>query len=323
MTWAAWPFAMTVGCSSSESSTGTGQENDTSVPADVTEPVDALEQADISEPSDVLDPEDITDPDVSNEPITTVAFPSVRCDLKERIGVIELSGLTDEPPSPYLVATLDDRPNPWYGDPALTSNACRHHAFSPTGICANPCESDETCSIDGQCVPSPRRRKGAVVRLVADGDSQTFTADAQLGYLEGAITLPGKTFALEITWPGHIVTMAAAEAPAALPQLAGILVGSYDAPEKITVTWTPVEEGTHAHTLIPINHHAAGPTFTECAIDASVGVFEVPEAMLTPLAVSTGLEFQGVEHVRFAAAETPEGCVEIRFVTRQYVSLGF
>lgn len=43
--------------------------------------------------------------------------------------------------------------------------------------------------------------------------------------------------------------------------------------------------------------------------------------MLEPLAVATGLEFQEFEHVRFAAAETSRGCVELRFTTRQSVGL--
>ncbi len=65
-------------------------------------------------------------------------------------------------------------------------------------------------------------------------------------------------------------------------------------------------------THIPINHHAGGPTFTECWVEASVHTLQVPGAMLVPLAVETGLEFQGVEHVQVAAAETPAGCVELR-----------
>jgi hypothetical protein len=35
--------------------------------------------------------------------------------------------------------------------------------------------------------------------------------------------------------------------------------------------------------------------------------------MVNPLAVVTGLEFQGVDHVHLAAAVTPMGCVEFRF----------
>jgi len=43
--------------------------------------------------------------------------------------------------------------------------------------------------------------------------------------------------------------------------------------------------------------------------------------VLEPLAVVTGLEFQSFEHVRFAAAETSRGCVELRFSNRQSVGL--
>ena len=61
-------------------------------------------------------------------------------------------------------------------------------------------------------------------------------------------------------------------------------------------------------------------TFTMCVVAAAECSFEVGQAMLQPLAVSTGLEFQPVDHVRFAAAETELGCVEFRFIVRQFVS---
>ena len=64
-----------------------------------------------------------------------------------------------------------------------------------------------------------------------------------------------------------------------------------------------------------------GLTFTECAVPASSGALHIDGAMLQPLAAVTGLEFQGVEHVRFAAASTPAGCVELRYETQQYTSL--
>ena len=58
--------------------------------------------------------------------------------------------------------------------------------------------------------------------------------------------------------------------------------------------------------------------------DDPAGTFDLMHVdgdMLTPLAVVTGLEFQGLEHQRVAAAETPLGCVEFRFTTKQYVGL--
>ena len=104
-------------------------------------------------------------------------------------------------------------------------------------------------------------------------------------------------------------------------KLVGTLEGGYDAPTSLDVAWSTSAVGTDVFTHIPINHHAGGPTFTECTVPASSGGFTVGEAMLAPLAVSTGLEFQGLEHVRFAAAETPAGCVEVRFTERHYLNL--
>jgi len=84
---------------------------------------------------------------------------------------------------------------------------------------------------------------------------------------------------------------------------------------------TTQSAGSHVYTLIPINHHAGGPTFTRCVVDAAQGSFLVGEAMLKPLAVGTGLEFQSIAHVRFAAAETPKGCVEFRFFVNHWIDL--
>jgi hypothetical protein len=41
--------------------------------------------------------------------------------------------------------------------------------------------------------------------------------------------------------------------------------------------------------------------------------------MINPLAVVTGLEFQGLHHEFVAAATTPSGCVEFRFGTQIFV----
>ena len=76
---------------------------------------------------------------------------------------------------------------------------------------------------------------------------------------------------------------------------------------------------TATHDTITVRNHdlvnelMGGLTFTECAVNASSGSLHVDEAMLTPLAVVTGLEFSAVYHTRFAAAQTPLGCVELRY----------
>jgi hypothetical protein len=96
------------------------------------------------------------------------------------------------------------------------------------------------------------------------------------------------------------------------------IAGTNEAPETVTVAWAPDGSDAHVFTHIPINHHAAGPTFTECTVPASAGGFVVEAPMLVPLAVVTGLEFQSVQHVRFAAANTAVGCVEFRLLTHNW-----
>ena len=101
------------------------------------------------------------------------------------------------------------------------------------------------------------------------------------------------------------------------------VAGGLDSPTALDLTWTPPADAGTVLTRIPINHHAGGPTFTDCAANASAGTLHVAGAMLTPLAVSTGLEFQGIAHAQSAAVETPQGCIEVRFQTSQYVDLTY
>ena len=42
--------------------------------------------------------------------------------------------------------------------------------------------------------------------------------------------------------------------------------------------------------------------------------------MIDPLAVVTGLEFQGLQHVQTAAIDLDEGCVDVQYGVNQYVS---
>jgi len=249
----------------------------------------------------------------------TIAVPGARCALDERVGLIEISAPAFGP-NGYVSGAIADRPFPWYGAPELTTDACAFHRQATTACPA--CDADELCGRDGQCAPAPQNRTDVTLTLSAGDDTQTFTSDGTTGDVWGDITLAGGTLAAEITFAGHRVTLAATPFPAQLAGLAGTLAGGYDAPTSLDITWTSDPAGGVVFTHIPINHHAGGPTFTTCAVPASSGAMHVGEAMLTPLAVSTGLEFQGVHHLRFAAAETPYGCVELRITGgQQYVNL--
>ncbi len=249
----------------------------------------------------------------AGSPTLVEAVAGARCKHSERVGLLVIRAAENAPISVF--GEIFDKPHPWYGEPKLSTDECDYYQYNVTGTCAG-CGGGEICSRTGSCTSAPVLVADTRITLSVGSETQVIEAHPQ-GQLYGDVKLAGDTLALEIESTGIWISVAATTIP---PQISGLqsdLKGSYMAPESLDITWDPTPEGTTFYTLIPINHHAAGPTYTECAVDASVGKLHVGEAMLLPLAVDTGLEFQGTEHVRFAAAETPRGCVEIRFNTHR------
>jgi hypothetical protein len=257
------------------------------------------------------------EPDAALDLTPAIATPGERCAPGDRVALIEIS-------DGRVRADLFDRPTPLVGEPALSDAACDFFRYQPAQPC-DPCGDGELCGLDGTCVAAPRRDTGGRVILGAGGDEQAFEAEPELGFLGGDIALGGTRFSVAVDLYGQRITLEAeTEVTGAIPGLAATLSGTYDAPEAIDATWPPLSDAaSHLFTHIPINHHAGGATFTECAIDTASGTLHIDQPMLKPLAVSTGLEFQTFEHVRFAAAEVSRGCVELRFTHRDFVDLGF
>jgi hypothetical protein len=249
-------------------------------------------------------------------PWVVTAVPGTRCGLANRIGLFELSGS----PGTFVVGgTLFDRPYPPYGAYVLSSETCGHHVAPVCG----PCDGDELCG-HGGCASMQNAITEARLTLAGGGQEESFTADSLTGGLGGPVTLSGTSFSAELSWPGYVVTLSATTPPDELTDLIGTLSGSDEAPTGLDFSWTAPNDGGQVYTHIPINHHAGGPTFTECFVDASVGELHVEQAMLEPLAIATGLEFQTLDQARFAAAETGAGCVEFRwFMKRDFVDLGY
>ncbi len=243
----------------------------------------------------------------------TTATVGQRCALTHRVGLIEVTERGGSPGSNYKArAVVFDRPNPWYGDYTLSTDTCGFHQFKPEAACTS-CDDEQVCAQDGNCVPAPVYATGLSLTLATGGQQQTFTSHSVYEYAGGDVTLPGRTFAATVSWAGCSVSLPETTIPDELADLVGTVSGSsYDKPTALDLSWTPPSNGAQVYTLIPINHHAAGPTFTECTVDAAVGALHVDQAMLEPLAVITGLEFQSAEHVRFAAANTEVGCIEFR-----------
>jgi hypothetical protein len=253
-------------------------------------------------------------------PGVTRAVLGMRCALSERIGLIDIR---DEGGTPYLSATFYDRPNAAIGEPEIAGDDCDfHQAAAQDGECADCDYATEVCSPStNACAPAQQPIDDVVVEVIKGASSQTFEhkPEDSPGFVYGEVTLESP-FGLEARWGDDTVVLAEQALPMGVLDPAGTLMGTYDAPTGADITWSGSSEG-FVFTRVPINHHVGGPTFTECTVPAAQNELHIDGAMLAPLAVGTGLEFQGIEHVFFAAAETDAGCVEIRYSLGQYISL--
>lgn len=232
------------------------------------------------------------------------------CPLATAIGVVQLSGF----PEPYVQATLWDATNPWVGEPELSTATCAYHHYDAGGC--PTCAGVETCSIAGGCVPERRTVKDATLLVSTGGMQRQYAADPQLGGIYSMLDIgtESSSYAMTLEWgETQVVLEAMLVASGKLMDLVIEIEGDSSMPGALDATWTPSTEGAFVRSTIPINHHAGGPTFTECGAPDSSGSFHADAEMIDPLSVQTGLEFQGVEHVHVAAAQTPQGCVEFRF----------
>ena len=278
---------------------------------------DTTDTADTNDGSDTADSSDTSDTADTTPGGPIAAVPGARCKLSERIGLIEVEA--QGPSTVYLNGSVSDRPNPYYGEPELADAACAFHRFNPQGACA-PCDEDELCGIDGVCVKAPVRRTDTRVVVDHGGQTTELAANGETGEIFGELASDPQTYALTLHVGDQRITLGATTVPGAL-NASGTLSGDSMDPKGVTTTWAAQAGDSQVYTRISINHHAAGPTFTECHVPASSGTLSIAGTMLKPLAVVTGLEFQGLEHQRVAAAETAAGCIEFRFFYKEFTSL--
>lgn len=258
--------------------------------------------------------ESMNTPDASDGTPTLIAATfGNRCLETERTGVVEIRGAF---PNRVVVARLFDRPNPLAGAADLTDEFCTFYKFSPSGPCL-PCAETEMCGSDGSCVPAPITLKQAQLTMSGDGMDQVFTAGGDFGFLEGEISLASETLSAELLVSGLRITVSETATPPPMENFSGIVTGIENAPTALDLSWDGVSSDAEIYTNIPVNHHAAQGTFTECQIAPSAGGLHIDGEMLAPLAIETGLEFQGIEHVRFAVAKTSDACIEFRFSSRK------
>ncbi len=239
---------------------------------------------------------------------TYQAIPDTHCSPQNLLGRISLGGFPD---APYLQGDLWDRVNPTIGAPELQNEDCAFHRAQ--GLC-DGCAGGEVCSHAGECVTDRRTVKTASLLLQSGAEEQTFTADPTIGGLSGEVTIGAadELFTATLSWDEITIEAPPMKLAGPLDNGAITLEGDSSMPGALDASWSGATEG-HVFSTIPINHHAGGPTFTYCAVPAAQGGFHADAEMIDPLAVITGLEFQGFTYAHVAAAETPLGCVEFQF----------
>ncbi len=241
------------------------------------------------------------------------AVPGARCTQANQVGAVTIDAYDNG--SLSASANVYDRPDAMGNEATLTDAACTFYEALPPGFCDPACGNEQRCDNSGTCQPWPLTATGLGLQLHAGVETQTFVPEVEGGSCSGPVTLPGRAFSATLTFSGLTVRLAETVVPGPLADLVATFNGDSSAPEGLDFTWTAPNTvtGAEVYTRIPINHHAGGPTYTQCAVPSSAGAFSVAQEMLTPLAVITGLEFQGLEHVLVAAAVTPKGCVEFRW----------
>lgn len=252
--------------------------------------------------------------DTGGGPITAVL--GQMCALTDMIGQVQLESAGG---NLYVNGGLYDRPDPWLGPPAIVNGDCAYHTFNP-GVCGG-CGA-QVCGFGGTCVPGRNPLTTAALTVRNGPASEVFNADPVGGWFNGTVTVGTATdaYTLEVAVGSTVVQTPVMTAASGNLADAVVLVDpDFFSPGPLTASWTPPPDGGVVGSRIPINHHVGGPTFTDCWTDASNGTFHATEPMIDPLAVITGLEFQGLSHVQVAAAETPQGCVEFRMGTTVYV----
>ena len=237
-----------------------------------------------------------------------VVVPGERCVVSERIGIV----VVEKFQKVQVNARLFDKPIPSIGDAVLSDEACSFYEFIPAANCKN-CNNDQTCDAMSVCVDLPKNVQNASLKL-SDGESDLTLVTDQYGGISGQMEAAGDTFSIELTLGDSVLTLPATTIPTPLEGVVSNLSGGYDNPSAMDLTWDLPVDPARVFTHVPINHHIGlEGTFTECEVDATRKSLHIDGPMLMPLAVATGLEFQTINHVRFAAAQIKEGCVEFRF----------
>jgi hypothetical protein len=187
-------------------------------------------------------------------------------------------------------------------------------------FCADPCDADETCDFDGQCVPFPVGQDQGEV-TVAGLARDVFMRPVQPGFLYFDTSLPRPPFAA-----GALVQL---RAPDAGFDLHGVgvepLVVLADPwvvtdGQPLEVTWTPPATPGRAvvHLRLAVDQHGTSPATVECLFDddgSGVVPAEVTSAVVA--AGVSGFPNGALSRRTVDRADAEHGCVDLVLHSRR------
>ena len=269
------------------------------------------ENTDTAAPVDSANPGDSGDSgDTGEAPEGVEAVVGAACPAERRVGLVELE-VADS--GVQVVGWVFDRPDPRVEAPTEANDTCAFYQ-QDRGDCTG-CPDGQVCTSTG-CQTAATRRSDVQLVVTGDGAPQTYDPVSD-GYMYGPLDSPGSAYDITLTMGEDTVWVTDLPQPDPMPAVTVTLDADELSPGPLEATWTPYTSTDRVRTLIPMNHHNIEETFTECSAPATSGSFYATAAMVDPLAVVTGLEFQRVAAGQVAAAELADGgCVELR-VERQ------
>jgi hypothetical protein len=272
----------------------------------------ALDSGDVA-PPDALADSAVPFDDAGVEPMTFAAVRGQLCDNRELIGVVLV--IKDAPPYTDFIAraVVMQQRLPIVPELSIARGACGFYAVPIPPMCGDGCqEPGLACVGDGVCEPWPPKFSTDARLTLSNGSaSQTMNGlgETQLVELEGALSV-------QLEFGRYVVTLDATAIPEPIEGLEVVRNGPSNVPESIDIRWpAPVDGHVYAYALLPSPYPLV--RYAECVVDGAALEMPIEQDVLAPF-VGRGFEFQGVDHVYLAAATTPAGCLDIRFIYRYW-----
>jgi hypothetical protein len=250
--------------------------------------------------------------DASLEPRVFEAVRGQRCKYTEYIGSVRIVNDPSTFEGLTASAVLFDGRIELAPELATEHGACGFYR-PPATSCEEDCAAQQLgCGRNGTCgswLPDWRED----VRLTLSNGLGSQILDGSGGAIH-EVTLEG-ALSVRLEFDHYTVTLGSTPIPAPLVGLDVTFHGPEDARQSADVSWAEPADGQVLAFAILERGTPLDP-FTECVADGSALSFAIEKDVLEPFLTISAFQANVVDHAHVAAANTPVGCIEIRYAHR-------